>query len=282
MTQATLEEPVTITTPPAVSPLTGGGIRISQLGKTYVSSGKSTEALRDINLDIRSGEFIVLLGRSGCGKSTLLKMLGGLLSPTSGSITFDDRPLYDAQQRLDPSVLSSLGFVFQDANLLPWRSVSRNIELPLEVLGVAKDKRHQRASELAASVGLAPFLEHLPKALSGGMRQRAAIVRALASDPKVLLMDEPFGALDAMTRDDMNLMLQDIWLQQKKTVVLVTHSIAEAAFLADRVVILTPHPGRIQRVVDVNFPRPRAVNDTKSADYIALMALLRQEIGEDR
>jgi NitT/TauT family transport system ATP-binding protein len=209
-------------------------------------------------------------------------MLGGLLSPTSGTVTFDGKPLYDEQQRIDPSVLGSLGFVFQDANLLPWRSVSKNIELPLEILGVSAEQRRTRARELAATVGLEPFLGHLPKALSGGMRQRAAIVRALAANPGVLLMDEPFGALDAMTRDDMNLMLQDIWMQQKKTVVLVTHSITEAAFLADRVVILTPHPGRIQRVVDVAFARPRAIDDTKSPEYMALMALLRQEIGEDR
>jgi NitT/TauT family transport system ATP-binding protein len=166
--------------------------------------------------------------------------------------------------------------------LLPWRTVSRNIELPLEVMGVPAPERASRARELARAVGLEPFLAHLPKALSGGMKQRAAIVRALAANPGVLLMDEPFGALDAMTRDDMNLMLQDIWMQQRKTVVLVTHSITEAAFLADRVVILTPRPGRIQAVVDVNFPRPRALDSIKTAEYQALMATLRHEIGEDR
>ncbi len=257
-----------------------GGIRISQLSKTYVTGGRRTEALRDIDLDIRAGEFIVLLGRSGCGKSTLLRVLGGLLSPSAGSVTYDGKRLYDATQKLDERVLDSLGFVFQDANLLPWRSVARNIALPLEVLGVPAAERAARARGLAESVGLASFLDHLPRALSGGMRQRAAIVRALAANPDVLLMDEPFGALDAMTRDDMNLMLQDIWMREKKTVVLVTHSITEAAFLADRVVILTPHPGRIQRIVDVSFPRPRGGADIKGAQYMELMALLRQEIGE--
>ena len=177
-------------------------------------------------------------------------------------------------------MLGSLGFVFQDANLLPWRSVERNIALPLEVLGVPKADRQARARALAQAVGLSAFLDHLPRALSGGMRQRAAIVRALAANPDVLLMDEPFGALDAMTRDDMNLMLQELWLREKKTVVLVTHSITEAAFLADRVVILTPHPGRIQRIVDVDFVRPRFLGDTKGAEFLALIALLRSEIGE--
>ena len=265
---------------PSASTVATGGICITRLCKTYSSAGQSTEALRNINLDIRSGEFIVLLGRSGCGKTTLLRMLGGLLSPTSGSITFDGKSLFDAQLKLDQRVLGSLGFVFQDANLLPWRSVERNIALPLEVLGVPKADRQARARALAQAVGLSAFLDHLPRALSGGMRQRAAIVRALAANPDVLLMDEPFGALDAMTRDDMNLMLQELWLREKKTVVLVTHSITEAAFLADRVIILTPHPGRIQRIVDVDFVRPRFLGDTKGAEFLALIALLRSEIGE--
>ena len=265
----------------ATTSSSAGGIRIEQLSKTYSSAGRTTEALRGIDLDIRSGEFIVLLGRSGCGKTTLLRLLGGLLSPTSGRITFNGRPMHDAHNRLDDDVLGSLGFVFQDANLLPWRTVARNIALPLEVQGVSSAERLARAAALARSVGLEDFLDHLPKALSGGMRQRVAIARALAANPDVLLMDEPFGALDAMTRDDMNLMLQDIWLRERKTVVLVTHSITEAAFLADRVVVLSPHPGRIQRIVEVDVPRPRAVAQTKTPAYQELIALLRREVGEE-
>ena len=270
--------PLVNTTPDLRS--SGGGIRIDQLSKTYTTGGVNTEALRDIDLDIRPGEFIVLLGRSGCGKSTLLRALGGLLAPSAGTISYDGRRLYDGE-KVDDQVLGSLGFVFQEANLLPWRTVARNIALPLEVQGVPKAERMARAAELARSVDLERFLEHLPKALSGGMRQRTAIMRALAGNPGVLLMDEPFGALDAMTRDDMNLMLQEVWLREKKTIVLVTHSITEAAFLADRVVVLTPHPGRIQRIVEVGFPRPRAVADTKGAAYQELIALLRHEIGEE-
>ena len=258
-----------------------GAIAIRHISKTYVSRSTRTEALRDINIDIAPGEFLVLLGRSGCGKSTLLRMLGGLLSPSDGAIHIGGKPLYNARQKADDSVLGSLGFVFQDANLLPWRSVWRNIALPLEVLGVPRAERRARASELASVVGLESFLDHLPRALSGGMRQRAAIMRALAANPDVLLMDEPFGALDAMTRDDMNLMLQDIWLKEKKTIVLVTHSIAEAAFLADRIVVLTPHPGRIQRIVEVDFPRPRSLALAEDQRFQDLIAELRAELGED-
>ncbi len=258
-----------------------GAIAIQHIGKTYVSRQTRTEALRDITLDIAPGEFLVLLGRSGCGKSTLLRMLGGLLPPSTGSIHIGGRALYNTRGKADDSVLGSLGFVFQDANLLPWRTVWRNIALPLEVLGVPRAERRARASQLASVVGLEKFLDHLPRALSGGMRQRASIMRALAANPDVLLMDEPFGALDAMTRDDMNLMLQDIWQREKKTVVLVTHSIAEAAFLADRIVVLTPHPGRIQKIVKVDFPRPRQLSLSEDPGFQDLIAELRAELGED-
>jgi len=258
-----------------------GAISIRNLSKTYAGRRSSTEALRNISVDIAPGEFLVLLGRSGCGKSTLLRTIGGLLPPTAGSIEISGRALYDQRGRANDSVLGSLGFVFQDANLLPWRSVWRNIALPLEVLGVSKDERRARASSLAEAVGLKDFLDHLPRALSGGMRQRAAIMRALAANPDILLMDEPFGALDAMTRDDMNLMLQEIWMREKKSVVLVTHSITEAAFLADRIVVLSPHPGRIQRIVSVPFPRPRQLSLTKEPEFQAVINMLRSELGED-
>ena len=257
------------------------GISIQGLSKTYVSRGSRTEALRDISLDIAPGEFLVLLGRSGCGKSTLLRTLGGLLPPTKGRVSVAGQALYDDRGRANDEALGSLGFVFQDANLLPWRTVWRNIALPLEMIGVGREERRARASELAEAVGLKDFLDHLPRALSGGMRQRAAIMRALAANPDVLLMDEPFGALDAMTRDDMNLMLQDIWMKEKKSIVLVTHSITEAAFLGDRVVVLSPHPGRIQTIVDIDFPRSRSITLTKEPEFQKVVNRLRKEIGEE-
>ncbi len=248
--------------------------------KTYAARGQRTLAVDDVSLTIAPGEFIVLLGRSGCGKSTLLKMLGGLLPPSHGEIRIAERALYDGRGRVDGTALGSLGFVFQDPNLLAWRSVWRNIALPLEILDTTRADRRARAEALAHEVGLGEFLAALPRALSGGMRQRVAIARALAANPGVLLMDEPFGALDAMTRDDMNLLLQEIWLKERKTVVLVTHSISEAAFLADRIVVLSPRPGRIQRVVPVDFPRPRAKALIDDPRFQALTAELRRELGE--
>jgi NitT/TauT family transport system ATP-binding protein len=246
----------------------------------YPTRAGRVTALAPIDLDIQPGEFLVLLGPSGCGKTTLLRMLGGLVPPTTGSITIGGKELWALKERADYDVLGNLGFVFQEPNLLPWRSVWKNIALPLEVRGVRRAERFQRARELAETMGLGGFLHHLPRALSGGMRQRVAIARALSQEPSILLMDEPFGALDAMTRDQMNLMLQDLWIQTGKTIVLVTHSIPEAVFLADRVVLLTPRPGRIQRIVSVPFARPRGLQLVKEKGFNDLVAELRAELGE--
>jgi NitT/TauT family transport system ATP-binding protein len=259
----------------------GAALALDGVTKIYSGRGQRTLAVDKVSLAIAPGEFIVLLGRSGCGKSTLLKMLGGLLSPTHGEIAVAGRALYDARGRASHDALGSLGFVFQDANLLAWRSVWRNIALPLEVIGTGREQRRARAAELAREVGLEGFLDALPRALSGGMRQRVAIARALAANPGVLLMDEPFGALDAMTRDDMNLLLQQIWIQERKTIVLVTHSITEAAFLADRIVVMSPRPGRIQRIVEVPFARPRTRGIVDDPRFQALTGELREELGEN-
>ena len=259
----------------------GGAISIENLTKVYSGRGQQTVALRDITLDIHPREFVVLLGRSGCGKTTLLRTLGGLLPPTSGQIKIDGRTLYDARGQAQRDILGNLGFVFQDSNLLPWRTVWRNIALPLEVQKMPQAARRERARQLAQTVGLENFLEHLPRALSGGMRQRVAIMRALAPEPSILLMDEPFGSLDAITRDELNLALQDIWLTQHKTIVLVTHSISEAVLLADRIVLLSPHPGRIQRMIPVDFPRPRALALARTEEFQKLIGELRDELGEE-
>jgi NitT/TauT family transport system ATP-binding protein len=257
-----------------------GALALDAVTKIYQTRGRQTLAVEDISLAIAPGEFVVLLGRSGCGKSTLLRMLGGLLAPTRGAISVEGRTLYDARGKADGAALGSLGFVFQEANLLPWRSVWRNIALPLEVLDQPKEARRARALELAREVGLDGFVDALPRALSGGMRQRVAIARALAANPGVLLMDEPFGALDAMTRDDMNRMLQALWLAERKTIVLVTHSIAEAAFLADRIVVMSPRPGRIQKMIRVDFARPRDPRLADDRRFQALTGELRAELGE--
>ena len=239
-----------------------GTISIRGLSKTYATRRARTEALRGIDLEIAPGEFIVVLGRSGCGKSTLLRALGGLLPPSEGGISIDGRPLYDARGRADDGALGSLGFVFQEANLLAWRSVWRNIALPLEVLGVPREERRARAMALAASVGLEAFADHLPRALSGGMRQRVAICRALAADPSVLLLDEPFGALDAKVRKELRRWLRRLHDELHVTSIFVTHDQEEALEVADRVVLM--NHGRIEQVGS-----PREVWEHPATPFVA-------------
>lgn len=260
----------------------GSDIAISGLTKVYETDEGSVQALEPAHLDIAPGEFVVILGPSGCGKTTLLRMLGGLISPTEGEVRIGGQSLFPhVGEPASRDVLGRLGFIFQDANLLPWRRVWRNIVLPLEVQGGERAAMRARAEELARLMGIDAFLDHYPRALSGGMRQRAAIARALSHDPAILLMDEPFGALDAMTRDSMNELLQEVWLETAKTAVLVTHSISEAVFLADRVVLLTSRPGRIQRIVEVPFPRPRHLDLVKDPAFSTLVEELRHELGEE-
>ncbi|MGW4111260.1 ABC transporter ATP-binding protein [Actinosynnema sp. NPDC004786] len=261
----------------------GASISVRGVGKTYQAGAGPVRALLPTDLEVAPGEFVVLLGPSGCGKTTLLRMLAGLITPTEGVIEIGGKPLFSGRST-EPSrdALGSLGFVFQAPNLMPWRKVWRNIALPLEGKGVSKAERRARVEELAASVGLSDFLDHYPKALSGGMQQRVAIARALIHHPSILLMDEPFGALDAMTRDSMNLLLQKVWMDMGKTVVLVTHSISEAVFLADRVVLLSQRPGRIQDVVDVDFARPRDLTVADDPHFGELVGRLRKQLGGHR
>ena len=229
---------------------TAGFIKIDGLSKQFATlGGERVLALDTMSAGIAEGELITVVGPSGCGKSTLLKMLAGLLPPSSGTITLAGSRV--AGTRRD------VGMVFQNAILLPWRTILENVMLPAEVLGMDRRRALARANELLDTVGLAGFGAKYPSELSGGMQQRAAICRALLHDPAILLMDEPFGALDAMTREQMNLELQSIWMRSGKTVVLITHSIPEAVFLGDRVFVMTARPGRLARVVPVDLPRPR-------------------------
>lgn len=228
----------------------GSKITIEHVYKTYQSRRKQTlVALEDIDLEIGEKQFVTLVGPSGCGKSTLLKLIGALTLPTQG------RVLLDGQPHLAPS--REIGIVFQNAVLLPWRTVLENVLLPVEILGLNSKAHRQIACELLELVGLKGFEDRMPRELSGGMQQRVAICRALIHNPSVLLMDEPFGALDAMTREELSFELLRIWDEHKKTVVFVTHSIPEAIMLADRVVVMTPRPGRMAAVIDVGLPRPR-------------------------
>jgi len=255
-------------------------IELRGVSKRFTARGRETLALTDIELGIRKQELVTLLGQSGCGKTTLLRILAGLTQPTSGEVTIGGRPLWRGEHRDDEAV-RKLGLVFQDANLFPWYTVEDNIALPLLLRKVDKKERHRRAGELAELVGLQGFEKALPRELSGGMRQRVAIARALSYRPEILLMDEPFGALDAMTRDKMNMELQRIAQATKATVVFVTHSIAEAVFLADRVVLLSARPGRIRSITEIDAPRPRSLDVTAEARFQDKVLELRRQLTQD-
>ena len=227
-------------------------IDVSALHKVYrPKRSEPTHALWDINFSVRRGEFISIVGPSGCGKTTLLKILAGLTARTEGSVSIAGRDV--------TKPIPEVGMVFQAATLLPWRTILDNVLVPAEVQKLDKAKHRKRAQELLDLVGLTGFENKYPSELSGGMQQRAGICRALVHDPAVLLMDEPFGALDAMTREYMNVELLRIWKESEATIVLVTHSIPEAVFLSDRVIVMSPRPGRIAEVMDIDIPRPRAL-----------------------
>jgi len=236
------------------------------VGMTYETQSGPVEALRDISFGVRRGEFVALVGPSGCGKSTLLRIVAGLRPASCGNVAVDGRPV--------TRPIAAVGMVFQAPVLLKWRSVLDNVLLPAELAGLDPKRYRDRARELLRLVGLGDFEAKLPRELSGGMQQRASLCRALLLDPPLLLMDEPFGALDAMTRDEMNLELLRIWGEgssgvvgrDRKTVLFVTHSIPEAVFLADRVVVMTPRPGRVARVVHVGLPRPRTIATRAGAE----------------
>ena len=241
------------------------------LSATFADQKGSLQALEDLSFVIESQQFVCVLGPSGCGKSTLLRILAGLLRPTAGEVLFHGEPLDGPPQRV--------GFVFQNANLMPWRTVLDNILLPLELQNIPRAQALGQAQELAALVGLQGFEEALPPDLSGGMAQRVAIARALIHDPAVLLLDEPFGSLDALTRERMGTELLNIWQRRRKTVVMVTHSVAEALFLADRVLVLSPRPGRLRLDLPVSLPRPREEGIRYTAAFGELARQLRGAIG---
>jgi NitT/TauT family transport system ATP-binding protein len=227
-------------------------------------------ALDHVNLSIGAGELVAIVGPSGCGKSTLLRILAGLMPTTEGEAWLHGSRI-DGPRR-------DIGVVFQTPVLFPWRTVLDNVLLPVDVQRLGRDKMRATAMELLRLVGLEGFETHLPRQLSGGMQQRAALVRALIHDPSVLLMDEPFGALDAMTREQMNLELQRIWMERQKTVVFVTHSVGEAVFLADRVVVMSPRPGRIVDTLDVDFPRPRPLSVMNTEAFGVHVSRIREKL----
>lgn len=242
-------------------------VTVEGLTHVYASGEKSLTALAEVDLDVGWGEFVSVIGPSGCGKTTLLRIFGGLLEPTSGRVLLDGRSLREAQRA------KQVGYVFQEASLLPWRTVFRNVTLPLEVN--RRNGRGRDPGELLELVGLAQFSKYYPRELSGGMQQRVALARALAFDPSLLLMDEPFGALDEITRQAMRYELLRIWEVAQKTVLFVTHSIVEAITLSDRVVVLSSQPGRVRAVIDIDLPRPRGESMETDEAFLSYVARLR-------
>ncbi len=248
-------------------------VRVRGVSKVFNrGAGNQVDALVDIDLIVHKGEFVSLIGPSGCGKSTLLRLVADLIEPTSGELVVNGKPAHQA--RLD----QEYGMAFQQSGLFDWRTVERNIELPLELKGWGKDRRRARSTEMLALVKLSEFSSHMPWQLSGGMQQRVAIARALSAHPELLLMDEPFGALDEMTREHMQAELLRICSETGTTVLFVTHSIPEAVYLADRVVVMSPRPGRITTVVDVGLGRDRSELTREASDFFDRVTEVREAL----
>lgn len=246
-------------------------IEINALGKTFTLDAGPVVALESVDLTIRKGEFISFVGPSGCGKSTLLNMVAGLLSPSQGHATLNGARIDEPSRQV--------GFMFQTAVLLPWRTVEENVLMPAEIFGTKTQAVRKKARSVLEAVGLGEFMNAYPRQLSGGMQQRVSLARTLTYEPDVLLMDEPFGALDEFTREAMNLELMRITQAAGITVLFVTHSITEAVFMADRVVVMTPRPGKVSGVVDVDLPRPRDIGQMQEQRFTDLMFKVRGILG---
>lgn len=251
--------------------MTTQAIQLTDVSKEYRTAEGAMPAVGNVSFSVAPQEFVSLLGPSGCGKTTVLKMVAGLVSSTGGDVQVQGQRV--AGPRAD------VGMVFQTPALMRWRSSIENVLLPAEILGLEKRKLRERARELLELVGLRDFLNKLPNELSGGMQQRVSIARALVHDPSILLMDEPFSALDAMTRNQLNVELLRIWTERKKTSLLITHSIPEAVFLSDRVVVLTARPAEVLEIVEIALPRPRTPEMRVSAEFVRLVDRLGRLIG---
>jgi NitT/TauT family transport system ATP-binding protein len=245
-------------------------IAIRHLSKVYGGRGGDVTALSDIDCTIGDGEFMSIVGPSGCGKSTLLKILAGLLQRSGGEALLNGTPI-DGPRK-------DIGVVFQSPVLFPWRTVLGNVLLPVDVQQLGREKMQQRAFDLLNMVGLKDFEHRYPWELSGGMQQRVALVRALIHNPAILLMDEPFGALDALTREAMNVELQRIWMESRKTVVFITHSTSEAVFLGDRVMVMTPRPGKVEDMLEIDLPRPRSLDVMTTEKFGTYVRRIRKSL----
>ena len=247
-------------------------VRLEEVGVTFEAPGQRIQALVRVDLEVGEGEFVALLGPTGCGKSTLLRVVSDLTHPSDGRVEVRGRPAAEARRA------NEFGFVFQEPALLPWRSALDNVMLPLEVVKYPPSERRARCERLLGMVGLTKFVNSYPHQLSGGMKQRVAIVRALAWNPSILLMDEPFSALDELTKTQLQDELLDIWSREKKTILFVTHNISEAVYLADRVVVMSAHPGRIVETMAVELPRPRAPGVRDTLEFVRHVRRAREAL----
>ncbi|MEC8827967.1 MAG: ABC transporter ATP-binding protein [Actinomycetota bacterium] len=250
------------------------GLQASGLAKRFSSKGGDVQALEAVEIEVRQGGFTSIIGPSGCGKSTLLRLFSDLLEPSTGEVSVNGKSPAEARAARE------FGVVFQSPNLLPWRTVLRNVTLPLQVMGVDRSTRNRTAHEMLELVGLEAFSRHHPWQLSGGMQQRVAIARALSTNPSVLLMDEPFGALDEITRDRLNLELMRIWGTLSATILFITHSITEAVFLSSQIAVMSSRPGRITKLIDVDLPYPRNAQTRDMPEFYELVIEVRRALVE--
>lgn len=255
-------------------------IKFSHVTKQFETRSQTILAVKDYSMEIQPGEFISILGPSGCGKSTLIRMLDGIIDTTEGDIFIDGVKVNHKGKKMPAEVLRKMGFIFQQPNMLPWRTVRQNVALPLEVFGLKGAEWEKRVDELLEMVGLTEYANARPNEISGGMLQRAGVIRAMVHDPEILLMDEPFGALDELTREQMNMELLDIWSKTGKTIIFITHNIEESVLLSSRVYVMGTNPGRLVETVTLDLPRPRTLSMITQEKFIEYRQLLEGYIGE--
>ncbi|MHC1773424.1 MAG: ABC transporter ATP-binding protein [Flexilinea sp.] len=254
-------------------------IKFENVSKIFETRSQEIIAVQDYSMEIRTGEFVSIIGPSGCGKSTLIRMLDGIIKPTNGKIYIDGNQVNGAG-KMPKTILRKMGFIFQQPNLLPWYTVRENVALPLRVFGLSGEKWETRVDELLAMVGLSDCADAHPSEISGGMLQRAGVIRAMVHDPEILLMDEPFGALDEMTREQLNMELLGIWKETQKTIIFITHNVEEAVLLSSRIYVMGTQPGRLVATVNIDLPRPRSLKMITQPDFIEYKQQLTRLIGE--
>lgn len=255
-------------------------IKFDHVTKIFQTRSQAITAVQDYSMEIQAGEFVSILGPSGCGKSTLIRMLDGIIPTTEGDIFIDGQKVNHANKKMPQEILRKMGFIFQQPNMLPWFTVRQNISLPLQIFDLKGAEWEKRVDDLLEMVGLTEYADAYPAEISGGMLQRAGVIRAMVHDPEILLMDEPFGALDELTREQMNMELLDIWSKTGKTIIFITHNIEEAVLLSSRVYVMGTHPGRLVEIVDLDLPRPRELSMITQPKFIEYKQMLEGYIGE--